>query len=80
MPRTSRRLQWSCSSYRRTGWIDPNDLREYCALFQALDTDGSWVRCTIRFCTRHPVLTLRQITAGPKTSEAILAFHERTFN
>ncbi len=78
MPRLPR-LRWSCSSYRRTGWISAGEARQYRAHFQALDTDGSWVTCTIRLWTHHPIQTLRCITAKTRTPNQLLALDERHF-
>ncbi len=79
MPRTPRRLTWSCSSYRRTGWIGRDGPRQYRAHFQALDADGSWTICTIRLWTRHPVRALRSITATPRTADQLLALDDHLF-
>jgi hypothetical protein len=80
MPDAPDREEWGWTSYRRTGWVRDDGVREYRATLQTVGSLHHWTRCTIMFSARHPLLALRQIVAGRKSAEEILAFAGQTIN
>ncbi|MFI5341750.1 MAG: hypothetical protein ACHQ7N_18160 [Candidatus Methylomirabilales bacterium] len=74
------REEWGWTSYRRTGWVNTDGIRQYEAHFRSPGSPRGFSTCTILFWARHPRLALRHIVTGKKSLDEICAFHNTIIN
>lgn len=77
---TPRREEWGWTSYRRTGWVRDDGVREYRAHLRTAGSVHHWTRVTITFWARRPIVSLRQLVASRRSVDEIQAFDDQTIS
>jgi len=69
------KLSWGWMRYRRTLWAQRDGRRGYQAEVESERLPGlGWLRLTVPFWSRHPVLTMRKACSQKRGPEEMIRF------